>query len=86
MKTTLLFLFIFLSVSLFSQNELYYFNNGLNHYEAGEFQEAINDYTSFIKINPNDAYAYFNRRLAYVELGKFQEAINDFTRAIKINP
>ena len=54
--------------------------------KQGEYQEAIDDYTSAIKINPDDADAYVNRGAAYHNLGKHQEAIDDFNTAIKINP
>ena len=84
MKTTLLFLSVFLSLSLFGQST--YFDSGNEHWKQGEYQEAIDDYTSAIKINPDDADAYVNRGAAYHNLGKHQEAIDDFNTAIKINP
>ena len=84
MKTTLLFLSVFLSLSLFGQSP--YFDSGSEHYKQGEYQEAIDDYNTAIKINPNYALAYYNRGISYNELGRYQEAINDYNAAIKINP
>ena len=85
MKTTLLFLSVFLSVSLFGQSSYLY--SGIEHGKKGEYQEAIDDFTREIKINPDDVdAAYVNRGLIYHNLGKYQEAIDDYNTAIKINP
>ena len=84
MKTILLLLSVFVSVSLFSQSP--YFFSGNKHLEKGENKEAIDDFTREIKINPDYADAYYNRGIAYFKLGKTQEAISDFTSAIRINP
>ena len=54
--------------------------------EKGEFQEAIDDFTREIRINPDYVGAYINRGIAYQDLGKYQEAIADYNTAIKINP
>ena len=59
MKTTLLLLSVFLSVSLFGQST--YMDSGIEHGQKGEYQEAIDDFTTAIKINPDYASAYNNR-------------------------
>ena len=84
MKTTLLFLSVFLSAGLFGQSP--YVSNGIEYGQKGEYQEAIDDFTSAIKINPELALAYNNRGIAYGNLGKVQEAIDDFNIAVKMNP
>lgn len=55
-------------------------------YNKGDYQGAIADYTSALKINPNYDLAYFNRGLARYNLADKQGAIADYNLAIKINP
>ena len=56
-----------------------YYNRGMVCNKLGRYQEAIADYTTAIKINPDDADAYVNRGAAYDDLGRYQEAIADYT-------
>ena len=84
MKTILLYISVFLSVSLFGQSP--YMDSGIEHAQKGEYQEAVDDFTRAIKIKPDFADAYYNRGLVYYNLGKYQEAVDDYTRAIKIKP
>ncbi|BAU08523.1 tetratricopeptide repeat-containing S1 family peptidase [Fischerella sp. NIES-3754] len=55
-------------------------------YDQKDYKGAIADYTSALKINPNDADAYNNRGVARSDLGDKQGAIADYTSALKINP
>jgi tetratricopeptide (TPR) repeat protein len=50
------------------------------------YDRAIADYSSAIKIDPNDAKAYRSRGIAYNSKGDFDRAIADFNQAIKIDP
>ncbi|WP_051410946.1 tetratricopeptide repeat protein [Synechococcus sp. CC9616] len=63
-----------------------YFNQGVEKYEAGNYQGAIDDFNKAIEINPQDADAYNNRGGAKIELGDYQGAIDDWSKAIEINP
>ena len=45
-----------------------YFNQGVEKYEAGNYQGAIADWSKAIEINPQDAYAYYNRGNAKYDL------------------
>ena len=49
-------------------------------------EDAIEDYTKAIEIDPNYHFAYFNRARVKRELGDYQGAIDDYTKAIKIDP
>jgi tetratricopeptide (TPR) repeat protein len=60
-----------------------YFNRGYAHTKKGEHNEAIEDYTKSIELNPRPA-AYNNRGLAYKGLGQYEEAIQDFNQAIDL--
>lgn len=51
----------------------------------GEYDRAINDFTSVIKIE-NLADDYALRGIVYSKMEKFDAAINDLTKAIEMNP
>ncbi len=51
-----------------------------------KYEEAIEDYTRAIDLNPQYAEAYNNRGIANRHLVKFEEAIEDYNKAIKLNP
>ena len=63
-----------------------YFNKAYDYAENEQYQLAIDNYTSALKINPDYAKAYYNRGNAYVELKNYTAAIADYTSALKINP
>ena len=63
-----------------------YLDQGVEKYDAGNYQGAIDDYTKAIEINPLDYTAYNNRGHAKRYLNDRQRAIADFTTAIEINP
>ena len=52
-------------------------------YNNGDYQGAIDDYTSSIKINPK-SYTYTLRGQAKEEIDDFTGSINDFQRAVEI--
>tara|TARA_B000000475_G_scaffold139648_1_gene112557 strand:- start:1139 stop:3430 length:2292 start_codon:yes stop_codon:yes gene_type:complete len=54
-------------------------------YNNGDYQGAIDDYTSSIKINPK-SYTYTLRGQAKEEIDDFTGSINDFQRAVEISP
>ena len=63
-----------------------YINRGISKYNLGNYNAAIADYTSAIRIDPDDAIAYYNRGLAKYYLGNYNAAIADYTSAIRIDP
>ena len=63
-----------------------YFKQGVEKYEAGNYQGAISNWSKAIEINPQDAIAYYNRGLAKDGLQDYHGAIVDYTKAIEINP
>jgi tetratricopeptide (TPR) repeat protein len=52
----------------------------------GEYEEAIKDFTSAIKIRPDYATAYFNRGNAWRGLREYDDAIRDFKKAMELDP
>ena len=63
-----------------------YSNRGNAYREKGKHDQAIEDYTNAIKLNPRYANAYYNRGLAYSYKGDNDKEIADYTQAIKLNP
>lgn len=63
-----------------------HFDRGFAAAEAGDLQEAIQEYTEAISLDPNYAYAYNNRGNRYADLGQYEEAIADLNTAIKLDP
>ena len=63
--------------------------------ELGRKEDAINNFTKAIEINPQFAEAFFNIGILYYkyfigislnDLGRKEDAIKDYTKAIEINP
>jgi tetratricopeptide (TPR) repeat protein len=48
-----------------------HFNRGITHYEKGEYDLAISQFTKTIEINPRLAEAYVSRGNAYDDKGEF---------------
>ncbi len=63
-----------------------YFRRGNIRYELGDYVDAITDYTTVIRLKPDDASAYNNRGVAKVGLEQYFAAISDFDTAIRLNP
>ena len=54
--------------------------------KAEMYEEAIEDYSQAIKIDPEEAWAYFFRGSTYEILEMYEIAIKDYSQAIKIDP
>jgi tetratricopeptide (TPR) repeat protein len=63
-----------------------YLNRSLSHSNLDQQQQAIDDATKAIELNPSYAMAYQNRALAHRRLGNFQAAIADLNVAIQLDP
>ena len=58
---------------------LAYYNRGAAYDDLGRYQEAIADYTTAIKINPDYAIAYIKRGFAKENLGR--DCCDDYKKA-----
>jgi hypothetical protein len=65
---------------------VYYVNRGVSYDALGQRQNAVNDYTKAIQLDPNYAAAYKNRGVSYANLSQRQNAIDDYTKAIQLDP
>jgi uncharacterized protein (TIGR02145 family) len=61
-----------------------YFKSGDAHFQNGNADAAIADFTRSIKLDSNYAVAYFSRGIAYAGTGKLTEAIDDFTQYLRL--
>ena len=55
-----------------------YVTRGAAYARAGQFNDAIGDFTKAVQIDPNSASAYNNRALANRQIGRNDAALQDF--------
>lgn len=68
------------------ENYLSLFHLGNLHKNSGEFEEAIQNYISAIRINENFIEANNNLAVLYKETGSYDKGIATLTDALKVNP
>ena len=61
-----------------------YNNRGLDYYNLGQYERAIQDFDKAIQLNPNLAGAYNNRGIAYRHLGQNERAVQDYDKALEL--
>lgn len=59
---------------------------GKDYFTAGDWPNAVKEYTEMIKRNPDDARGYSNRAAALAKLMSFPDAVRDCNAAIKLDP
>jgi tetratricopeptide (TPR) repeat protein len=63
-----------------------YHNRGLEYFDKGHYDQAINDYSASIDLDPKNADVYNNRGNAYQAKRDYDRAIGDFDTAIALDP
>jgi tetratricopeptide (TPR) repeat protein len=63
-----------------------FFEQGKKYSSVDNADQAIDNYSKAIKINPKFAKAYNNRGIAYTWKKKYDLAIADFSKAIELDP
>lgn len=63
-----------------------YYNRAMGYSEMRDYDSAIKDYTSAIKLKPEDTEAYNSRGVAYKDKGEYDKAIIDFDKVIELDP
>ena len=74
------------SVSLKSDNAVFYNERGATKALLGQLEGAISDYDKAIQCNPNNAETYFNRGKVKSEQGNYEGAIADFNEGLQRDP
>jgi len=89
MKKLPLLLFIFLallsSVSM-GQSAKNSFKAGKKFLKAGEYQDAISNFTQALELDPNYADAYLLRAESYEAINQLEDAVSDYDRALALEP
>ena len=52
----------------------------------GRFEEALDDYSAAIKLNPQHCRAFYNRAFSNDRLRRYDAAVADYTRALEMQP
>ncbi len=73
-------------LQLYPYNYLAYYNRGVLYQDQGKLDEAIEDYSSAVKLDPEYSEAYYNRGVARDSRGDFADASEDYNTTIKLNP
>ena len=63
-----------------------YYQRAQDYYSAGEYQNAIDEFSVLIEIDPSRSGAYNGRGLAHDGLGEYQQAIEDYDESIRLEP
>lgn len=69
-----------------AQNVKFYTGKADESYNKGEYEIAISNYSSALKLDPDNTYAYNGRGLAYTYNNQLDLAIQDFNKAIQLDP
>jgi tetratricopeptide (TPR) repeat protein len=61
-------------------------DKGMDFYNLGSYQEALDAFDKALKNNPLDKLLWYNKGSALGNLGRYQEAISAYDKALKIDP
>ena len=64
-------------------SEISWYNTGNTKIELNDFEGAISDLSTALKMNPDSGDAFYHRGVAYSRLNKKQEAREDWAEARK---
>ena len=63
-----------------------YFNQAMDDFEKQNYGSAIINWSTVLKINPNDPNSYYSRAIAKSELYFWKAALKDYDKAIELAP
>jgi tetratricopeptide (TPR) repeat protein len=73
--------FALLSIGTFGQNAKQFIKAGDEFLKSNKFEDAIDQYSKGIQIEPDNSKAYTQRAYGYSQLAKYKEAAEDYDRA-----
>lgn len=82
----IIFLFLGMSIFLFSQDNSELKKQAYKYIQSGRYGEAIEILNKYIPSNPQDASAYDMRGKCYENRSQYEEALEDYKRASKLEP
>lgn len=59
---------------------------GLTYQKLQNQKQALQNFTTAIKLDPEYAEAYYRRGILYSQQKQYEDAIADYTQALKLNP
>ena len=62
------------------------FNQGLNYFNAGNYEKAVETYRQALELNPGDVATLNNLAAAYLRLKRLEEAAEACQQAIRLKP
>lgn len=62
------------------------YNRAVHYGKAGQFRQAIDDYTRALIFNPADKNIYLNRANAFGMVKRFEDALADYSKALELSP
>ncbi len=60
------------------------FDRAASAYDAGDYEQAIVDYSLFILLNPTFSQGYYWRGMSYIGLEDYDSAVADLSRALQL--
>ena len=67
-------------------DEIDLINEGVDHFNAGQYYESLSKYKNAISMNPNCKEAYLNKGIVLNTLNIIPEAIKSFEDCLKLSP
>ena len=69
----------------FTQDADYYYNKGVEYSEKGNFVEAIDNFHTTAKLEPNNPYNFVELGYNYTEAGLYREATESYLKALALD-
>ncbi len=63
-----------------------YNNRGIAYAARGRTDEAVKEFKTALRLNPDYAEAHYNLGIAYLAQGRIDEAVNEYQAVLKLNP
>ncbi|MCK5846712.1 MAG: tetratricopeptide repeat protein, partial [Bacteroidales bacterium] len=82
MKITFTILLLLLATTItYAQSAKKFYKTAEKFAENGKMQDAIDNYTKSLDLDPNYVKSYISRAEAYKKIDNAKEALNDYERA-----